>query len=168
MGEDKGISDILKALQKVPGVVFVAAGGSEKDIERYATQAKVLGVADRVILRGSTTQKELAVYQKAADVLLMPFPDTPHYRKHMSPVKMFEYMVAKRPIIASDLPTIREVLNEQNAFIVEPGNSDAITNSLQYMATEGGSGEERAQKAYTDVQDFSWKARTEKVLAYIS
>jgi glycosyltransferase involved in cell wall biosynthesis len=166
MGEDKGISDIIKALPLAPNVLFVAVGGSEKDRGRYVAEASELGVLGRVILRGTTTQKMLALYQKAADVLMMPFPDTPHYRNHMSPVKMFEYMAAKRPIIASNLPTIREVLNEKNAVLVPPGEPAAIARALN-DAISNSELSAKAEKAYTDVAEYSWDARTRKVLQFL-
>ncbi|MBI5469850.1 glycosyltransferase [Candidatus Kaiserbacteria bacterium] len=162
MGEDKGISDILRALPDALDVVFVAAGGSEKDRLRYVAQASELGVLGRVILRGSTTQKILAMYQKAADVLLMPFPDTPHYRNHMSPVKMFEYMAAKRPIIASDLPTIREVLNDTNAVIIPSGDLRQLAQALEKTGLDS-----LAARAYEDVARYSWTARTKRVIEHI-
>lgn len=167
MGSDKGISDILKSLKDVPGTLFVAAGGSAKDVDRYMKEARELGVSDQVILRGSTTQKMLALYQKAADVLLMPFPDTPHYRNHMSPVKMFEYMAAKRPVIASDLPTIREVLGTDTALIVPPGDSSALSAVLKDFNMRDG--EILAVKAYEKVSStYTWKARAEKILKFIT
>jgi glycosyltransferase involved in cell wall biosynthesis len=166
MGEDKGISDILKALPDAPDVLFVAAGGSEKDRDRYVRQASELGVLGRVILRGSTTQKMLALYQKAADVLMMPFPDKPHYRHHMSPVKMFEYMAGKRPIIASDLPTIREVLDETNSVIVLPGEPKKIAEALRELAADNGT--PFAERAYAKVHElYSWQMRTQRVLKHI-
>ena len=165
MGEDKGLRDIIKALPDAPDVLFVAAGGSEKDRGRYVREASELGVLGRVVLRGTTTQKMLALYQKAADVLLMPFPDTPHYRNHMSPVKMFEYMSAKRPIIASDLPTIREVLNEDNAIIVPPDNPAALAEALHKTAARAV--DILSERAYKDVGEYSWDARTKRVLEHI-
>ena len=148
MGEDKGISDIIRALPEVPDVVFVAAGGSDKDRTRYEEEARTSGVSDRVILRGHAAQETLALYQKAADVLLMPFPDLPHYRHHMSPVKMFEYMAAKRPIIASDLPTIREVLDETNAIIVPPGDPGALAAAIMKTIADPAGAQELARQAY--------------------
>ena len=167
MGEDKGIEDIIAALHNAPDVVFVAAGGSEKDRARYVASASAAGVLGRVILRGSTTQKMLALYQKAADVLLMPFPDTAHYRNHMSPVKMFEYMASQRPIIASDLPTIREVLSHENACIVKPGDRAALSDAMNLLTRNKEEGVMLAEHAYADVRRYSWHSRTEKVLAWL-
>ena len=166
MGEDKGISDILKALPDVPDVLFVAAGGSDRDRGRYVKEASDLGILGRVVLRGSTTQKMLALYQKAADILLMPFPDTPHYRNHMSPVKMFEYMSAKRPVIASSLPTISEVLDDTTAIMVPAGDPVSLARAMKDFIPAHG--ETIAARAYEKVFSlYTWKKRTERILSFI-
>lgn len=167
MGQDKGISDILAALKSSPDTVFVATGGSEADIARYAREATERKVSERVMLRGQTPQSQLALYQKAADVLLMPFPDTLHYRNHMSPVKMFEYMAAQRPVVASDLPTIREVLNEANAYIVAPGDTAAIARTLADIFAQPEEARSRAEQAYREVVKFTWSERARRILAFI-
>ena len=167
MGEDKGISDILKALVELPDVCFVAAGGSHRDRARYHAQAEALRVASRVVLVGHGPQKNLALYQRAADVLLMPFPDTPHYRSNMSPVKMFEYMASGRPVVASDLPTIREVLNQTKALIVPPDDPHALAEALQGLLADPARAEALAERARRDVAAYAWDARSKGVLAFV-
>jgi glycosyltransferase involved in cell wall biosynthesis len=167
MEADKGISDILHALQKLPDVLFVAVGGSEKDIALYENKAKEANVSERVLLRGFAPQTTLALYQRAADILLMPFPDTPHYSQNMSPVKMFEYMASGRPIIASDLPTIREVLNKGNAVLVPPGNAQALAGALRTLLADPAQGEVLAREARKEVGAYRWEARAERMLAFI-
>ena len=168
MGKDKGISDILKALVELPQVQFVAAGGSDQDRARYVIQARELGVVSRVTLVGYGPQKNLALYQRAADILLMPFPDIPHYRSNMSPVKMFEYMASERPVIASDLPTIREVLNEKNSVIVPPDSPHDLARAIHNLLDNPDRGSELAAVARRDVEAFSWDARARGVLDFVN
>lgn len=167
MGEDKGISTILKSLPFIPKVLFVAVGGSTKDIERYQKEAEALGVASRIVLRGHAPQSTLALYERAADVLLMPFPDKPHYRNHMSPVKMFEYMASGTPIVATNLPTIREVLNDTNATLIPPEDPQSLAPAVSNIFAHIGNADIRAQKAILDVMQYSWSARTERVISFI-
>jgi len=167
MGQDKGIHDILRAMQKLPEVLFVAVGGSDKDIERYLAQAHECKVEEQVRFVGFAQQPTLALYQRAADVLLMPFPDTPHYRSNMSPVKMFEYMAGGRPIIATDLPTIREVLHEHNAMIIPPGDATALARSVRTLIDDPALREKLATRAKEDVSRYSWNERSKRVLAFI-
>lgn len=169
MGKDKGISDCILALKALPNEVhLVAAGGSEADVAHYANKAQQEGVAARVHLAGHMPQRELARYNSAADVLMMPFPDTPHYRSHMSPVKMFEYMASGRPIIASDLPTIREVLSEEDSFIVQPNDPQGIARAVEVLRSDPVLESKLAEAAGRDVARFSWDVRARNLLTFIS
>jgi len=166
-GEDKGIADILHALALVPHVMFVAYGGSEADIARYEQVAHVTGVSDRVLLRSHVSQSVLALVQRAAHMLLMPFPDTPHYRAHMSPVKMFEYMASGRPIIASDLPTIREILNDDISYGVPAGDVRALACMMSYVHMHPQEAEAKAMRARKVVEAYTWSTRAAKILSLI-
>lgn len=169
MGMDKGISGILKAL-KILGQndwLFLAVGGSISDIELYKKKAEEFGIEQQVRFLGHRTQKELAVYQKAADVLLMPFPENQHYALYMSPLKMFEYMVSGRPIIASDLPSIREVLNDSNAFFVRPDDPKSLGEGIGKVFSDERLAESLAQKAYQDVPSFTWDRRAQNIISFI-
>ncbi len=169
MGMDKGINDILKALKILnnPDIIFLAVGGSDEDIKFYQKKAHDLNIANQVIFLDSKTQAQLAQYQKAADVLLMPFPKNEHYAYFMSPLKMFEYMVAKRPIIASDLPSIREILNEQNAAFCQPNDPVTLARSISRVLSNLEISEQIAEKSYQDVQSYSWDKRVERILKFI-
>jgi glycosyltransferase involved in cell wall biosynthesis len=167
MGADKGITDIVNSLKHIPNMVFVGAGGNQQDIARYQALAREKGVEKQVLLFGHRTQAELALFQKAADVLLMPFPDMPHYRNNMSPVKMFEYMASGTPIIASDLPTIREVLNEENAYIVPPGDPQKLAQAIARVFEEPAIAQAKATRAHHEVSAYSWRQRAERVLSFI-
>jgi glycosyltransferase involved in cell wall biosynthesis len=158
-GEDKGVADSIRALAHAPDVTFLAVGGSDADRARYTRLAEECGVAKRVRLVGNVKQAELAVYQKAADALLMPYPDRPHYRHNMSPMKMFEYMAADRPIVASDLPTIREVLDDDTAYIVPPGDPAGVAQALKEIRQDSEESARRAGAARTAGKSYSWEER---------
>ena len=167
-GADKGIGDIIESLRYLPpDIIFTAVGGSDRDIDFYRHRSETAGVSNRVFLFGRTDQKTLALYQKAADTLLMPFPDSKHYREHMSPVKMFEYMGSGRPIIGSDLLTIREVLDESNALLVPPGDPPALAAAIEKLLADPEMGQRLAAAALKSVGQYSWGKRSKKVLDFI-
>src|SRR3989344_2519444 len=97
MGMGKGLEDMTEAVAEIlksrQNVFLVSVGGN-----KTYTEGNNLFI-ERV------PRAKLALYQKAFDVLLMPFPKTTHYSYYMSPMKMFEYMASKRPIVASNLPS---------------------------------------------------------------
>ncbi len=165
MGKDKGVADSIAALRFAKGVVFAAFGGSNADIETYADVARRAGVSEQVILRPHSPQTVLALAQQAADILLMPFPDTPHYRNHMSPVKMFEYMASGRPVIATDLPTVREVLDDTTAFIVPPNDPESLAREILHVVASRDEAMRRSHKAREMVKEFSWEARSRRIVS---
>jgi glycosyltransferase involved in cell wall biosynthesis len=168
MDTEKGIMEILKALKLLDGsILFVAMGGKPKHVEYYAEQAKLLGVSDKARMVGNYTQDVVALYQKAFDILLMPFPDSHHYRYYMSPMKMFEYMASKRPIIATDLPSIREILNENNAFLVEPDNMENLAKNIKKALENKDLSNKIANQAFLDVQKYTWNKRVKKIISFI-
>ena len=73
-------------------------------------------------------------------------------------------MAAKRPIVASDLPSIREVLNEGNAILVEPDNPKALAQCIKKALTS----DDVSQKAFEDVQEYTWDKRVKKILKFIN
>ena len=168
MGEDKGVADILRSLSFLSfDVLCVIVGGSTDDISYYKNMAEELEVKDKVLFVGFVSQSRLAMYQKSFDTLLMPFPNTPHYAHVMSPVKMFEYMASKKPIIASDLPTIREVLNDTNCLFCLPGDSKDLATKIQHLIDTPTLSSVLGEKAYCDVQVYSSSSRAVRIISHI-
>jgi len=168
LGMDKGIHDILLALRELPAHVrFVAIGGSDADIAHYAAEARAAGVADRVMLLPRVSQTELAVYQRACDILLMPFPNRTHFAQYMSPLKLFEYMAAERPIVATDLPSLRDVLSEANSVLVPPGDPHALALGIKRLLDDHALGARLAAQAYQDVKKYTWDERVRGILGLL-
>lgn len=168
MGMEKGLEDVLKALPELPPeVIFVAMGGKPRDVDYYVERARALGVSNRAIFRGHFTQETVALYQKAADMLVMPFPWTDHYAYEMSPMKMFEYMASKRPIVTTDLPSVREVLNEKTAMFCKPGDLKDLAEKIKNLISNPSLGERLAEEAYRDAARYTWGKRAKAVLDFL-
>ena len=168
MGQDKGIDTILQSLRQLPpDILFIAVGAKPKELKHYKKLARQYGVEEKVRFFIHVDQKKLALYQKAADVLLMPFPHTKHYAYYMSPLKMFEYMASKRPIIATNLPSIREILSEKNAIIVKPDDPSDLANGIKKILGDKKLAEQISEQAFKDVDNYTWEKRVKSILDFI-
>ena len=166
MGKEKGVSEIIfqfAELLKTEKEIFLLLVGPNpnetNEIEEFFESLKI-GKADYAVVT-HVRQKEMPSYLKCADVLLMNYPDSEHYGKYMSPVKMFEYMASGAPIVSTDLPSIREVLGESNAVLVPEGQLQSgvvkVLRDSELAATAG-------RQAALDVKKYEWQNRVRKIL----
>jgi len=85
---------------------------------------------------------------------------------YMSPLKIFEYMAAGKPIICSDLPVIREVLSENNAMLCDPNNIEQWVKAITILKNDPLSRRRLGNNARKTLQsNYTWAIRAEKVLS---
>jgi len=141
-------------------VYFV--GGTQQDVERF--KSRFLGFKNIKII-GWRPYSEIPVWLKASDVLVLPNSkeeDISQY--YTSPLKLFEYMTSQRPIIASDLPSLREILNHKNSFLVEPQNPKKLAEKIIFVFKNKKLAQQVAERAFQDVQNYTWEKRAQKII----
>ena len=74
-------------------------------------------------------------------------------------------MAAKRPIVASDLPSIREVLGEKNAILVNPDDPDALALGIKKVFDNPKEANILAEQAFQDVKKYTWQNRAKMILS---
>jgi glycosyltransferase involved in cell wall biosynthesis len=73
-------------------------------------------------------------------------------------------MATGRPIVASDLPAIREVLrHEQNALLVPPGDATGLARGIQRLMGDRELAARLARQALSDVDDYTWDRRAARL-----
>ncbi len=171
LNQDKGLTVILESLallSEQDKILFIAIGGTKDQIDYYNELAEQKKIQRQVKLIQRVELKELAVYQKACDILLMPFPKNQHYSYYMSPLKMFEYMASNRPIIASDLPSIREILDHKNSVLVSPDNPQKLAKGIKKVLSDKNLAEKISRQALIKVEKYSWQIRAKKIINFIN
>jgi glycosyltransferase involved in cell wall biosynthesis len=73
-------------------------------------------------------------------------------------------MAAGKPIITSDLPTIRDVLSEETAIFCKAGDVQSFINALLWIKEHPEEAQKRAQKALELVKRHSWEERMKRIL----
>ncbi|MEO7275775.1 MAG: glycosyltransferase family 4 protein [Vicinamibacterales bacterium] len=166
----KGVDILLEALASMPDVEGLIVGGHERepDLARTKAVAERLGVASRVTFTGLIEPPKVREQLARATVLILPNPASAISSRFTSPLKLFEYMAAGRPIVASDLPALREVLSpDDTAVLVMPGDAPALRAGIRRVLDDPGFAGRLASRALETVADFSWDRRAERLEALL-
>lgn len=162
----RGISLLLELARRLPAMNFLFVGGRSEDVNARQRQAAGL---PNVRFTGFVPNSQLPLYQAACDVLALPY--SPHVAAssgvdiaaYTNPLKMFEYLAAGRAIVANDLPILREVLNEQNAVILD-GDTDAWVSTLTDLRQSVSHRAALATAARSTAAEYTWEERAERLL----
>jgi glycosyltransferase involved in cell wall biosynthesis len=162
----KGADVLLEALARVPNAQGLIVGGhaEEPDLGRLKALAERLGLSRRVEFAGIVEPSRVAEFLQRADILALPNPASAISTRFTSPLKLFEYMSAGRAIVASDLPSIREVLHhEVDALLVAPGDPGALAAAIERLVAQPGLSARLARAAFDAALDYSWDHRAERL-----
>lgn len=164
--EWKGIDVLVRAAKQFDDTEeLVLVGGAGYDTERINNLIVQEGIRNVRII-GHRPYREMVLYQRAADCLVVTSSAKNDQSKFFtSPLKLFEYMAAGRPIVASDTSSIREILNERNAILVPADDSNGMVRGIRRAFS--GDGEEKATRAKQEVFKYSWGARVKIILDFI-
>ena len=163
----KGISTLLEAIAKSPGLKLRMIGGGKGQAEHdLRTEIARLGIAERVQIIGRVAQKDIPLHVKGAACAVHPLPiEHSISSRFTSPLKLFEYMAMGLPIVAAGVPSVREVLRDgHNARLYEGGNVDALAKALQQVTSDAALATDLSAQALRDADDHTYTRRAERLL----
>lgn len=123
----QGIELLLEAVPKIKNkkVKFLLVGGVPASVKRVKSKAKQLGILDQVCLIGQVDPSEIALYIKLSDVLV-----SPRLSGTNTPLKIYSYLKSGKPVVATNLWTHTQVLDEEICILVKPEPED-LANGIQ-------------------------------------
>ena len=169
--EGRGLEVILEVSRILKDVVFVIVGGEKGEADRLKRKVKEAGLTN-VLVIGFVPHRVVPLYLAAFDALLMPYQEAVLHRQkihdtasYMSPLKAFEYMAAGKPIVASRLKVIGEILEDgRNAILVPPDSVTDWAGAIQMLRDNKPLGRTIGEQARDDVRKYSWDERVKKIL----
>jgi len=165
----RGLQLLFELAARQPDMNFLIMGGENQVVEEaraHANQAKLTNI----FLTGFIPNAELPLYQASCEVLLMPYQKQVSgssggdIAPYLSPMKVFEYLACGRVIISSDLPVLREVINEKFAFLLPSEQVDLWLATLRKIAESPTMREEMGELARKEARKYSWQSRAVIIL----
>jgi glycosyltransferase involved in cell wall biosynthesis len=163
-GLEKGIPTMIESLTHLPKDCVVACvGGKDAEIQEYTELAESFGVKDRCFFFGVKGPTEVAQYQMAMDIITIPYPDQPGFGY---PMKVYEYMASKRPIIYSKLGLVEEVLSDC-AYSFEPRDVRGFARAVEEIIQDEPRAKENVARAYEKVQGYTWDTKAALIADFL-
>ncbi len=165
----RGLELLVELAKAFPQVQFLWVGGKPEAVAGWKTVIDNLKL-ENIQLTGFIANEQLPLYQAAGEILLMPFGKTiagssgGNTAEVCSPLKMFEYMAAGRAILTSDLPVLREVLNESNALFYAIEDFDDLKTKFTLLLQDADLRTQLASQARLDVAQYTWQERMQKII----
>ncbi len=160
----RGMDILIKSSKLLPGnfKIFIV-GGYKSDIRELRKFAKKINAADRIRFFESVPINSVVTFLNAADALVLP------YRKHIrtqhfgSPLKLFEYMAVKKPIVTTDVETHLAILDKNSAIIVKNSDVVNLAEGIKKAALNKKLAEKTAKNAYKKCKEFTYAKRAERI-----
>lgn len=145
---------------------FLIAGGNPRDTPEFQERANREGIGN-VTFVGFVPPSQISWYQRASDVLVIYTTDEHGGLEYMSPAKMWDYMLAKKPIVSARYPVLEEVLSHRkNCIFVEPEDPKALAEGIREILRSSSLAKEIAEQAYRDGRGNTWRGRVRRILRF--
>ncbi|HLS28417.1 MAG TPA: glycosyltransferase family 4 protein [Opitutales bacterium] len=165
----KGIEIVLPLANRCSDIQFTVIGGDPKSIQEVRRK---YGAGTNVCFTGYLTQKEIELMKDDFDVFLLPNQRSVRISggndigSFTSPLKLFEYMAVGRPILASNLPVLTEILTDEvNSLLCDPSNLDEWESQLRRLQNDEALRHRLGQQAKeTFEKKYTWETRMSNVI----
>lgn len=163
----KGVQVLLDSAKFLPtNISIVFVGGTKSDHARLLAGNKI---PKNVKMLQQVSHDRISLYLKSADVLVLPNTAKEDISKYStSPIKLFEYMASDRPIVASRLPSIEEIVSDSDVLFFDPDNPKDLANKIIKLISEEKLGDSLVLSSKRRVNDYTWDKRAEKVLDFLT
>lgn len=156
----KGVDTVCRLAKMDPNNRYYIYGGSREEAEAEIADT----FPENVVFGGYVDNKMVPSLMKELDVLLLPNKSNQvcqgeNIGQFTSPLKMFEYMASNRPIVASNIPVLREVLHNDNSFLVSESDINEWLAAVKEIEADHFVAIEKANRARSDVQQYTWESR---------
>jgi glycosyltransferase involved in cell wall biosynthesis len=166
----KGINTLLEATKKIEyGITTLIIGAKTRQEIDMLDDARInMSLFDKVIVEGWLPKEKLKKYLEKTIIGIVPLEDTFFNKYLTSPLKIFDYYSYNIPIIASDIPSCRElILEKETGLFFKPGNPDDLAEKINFLLNNQNMIKTMSENINNFSQQFLWENRAKLILDII-
>jgi glycosyltransferase involved in cell wall biosynthesis len=156
----KGVDDLADAARTLPGLRIRLIGGGEARIAQLRARAGSAGAT--LDFAGHIPHGRVAAELARACIAVLPNRADPD-SAFTSPIKLFEYMAAGCALVVSDLPSLREVLGQDDAVWTAPGDAASLASAIRVLAEDPQRARRLGARVREKARSYTWAARGERL-----
>jgi glycosyltransferase involved in cell wall biosynthesis len=157
----KGLATLLHAAARSPATTFLVAGGDDEQVEAWHRE----GVPGNVRFLGFVPNAEVPGLLAAADVGLVPNSASDRTAAYTFSLKLYEYLAAGLPVVASDIPSLRSAMGDDPpGALVPPDDPEALAAALARLADDPAERARCRALAEARARASTWDARARRIL----
>ena len=162
--EWKGLEILLKAAEITQGIEWYIVGGTKEEFYKIVQTSP----PSSMHFMGNQEQVMIPWWLAAADALIVlgTKRDQQSYL-YTSPMKLFEYLLSERCIVASNTPAIGQIVSNEEALLYEPDNAEDFAAKINDAVLLTTAMREKISKAHKIGETHSWNGRARRILTSI-
>jgi glycosyltransferase involved in cell wall biosynthesis len=166
--ERKGVKYLIEAFSRAAKhirhrLVIIGAGPERGQLEALVSN---LGIKDRVMFTGTITNGELKRYYRSCSFLVLPAAYDKKGDTEGLGVVLLEAMSYGKPVIASEVGGITDIVDGRNGILVEPADPDALAQAIEKLARHRQLRKTMGREARKTVDEkFNWDTIVRKLIA---
>ncbi len=166
--QNRGIENFIISSQNIADHNFIIVGGDQKESEELKKKF-VINKNSNLTFVPHQSQLNLLNYYKIANILILPMSgNQQHTKLYASPNKLFEYMGSGKPIIASNLPSIREILTDnETALLFNADDPIDLTEKINQLINDDLLAKKLSFNSKKLSELFSWEAKASNLIKLI-
>ena len=148
-------------------VKFVIVGGSIEEINKFRKKYD----DKKISFHGRVPHKMIPYYLHASDILVMYTPPIDKIKglSSFAPLKLLEYMAAGKPILAPELPWIKDVIkNMKNGILFDPNSPKDLAEKIDFIIDNTDIMKKISKDAKKDAENYTLEKRVNLIIKIIS
>lgn len=160
------VEGFSQAISIVPNIRLLLMGDGPF-VQEIRKRTDSLNITDKVIFTGKILHKHVPAYLGLCDIAVNPMRQVYEEAFIGVPIKMFEYMASKLPTISTDMPNLRQLLNN-SAIFVSPGSASGWRDALIRLAKDKKLRQHKGNAAFEQLikRGYTWEENARKVFEY--